>query len=285
MSFEITTAFVKQFNSNVMLLSQQMGSRLMGAVRNESQRGEHQFFDQIGATAAVKRATRHADTPLISTPHARRRVTLTNYDWADLIDNDDLLMTLIDPTSPYAQNAAAAFGRAIDEAIIAAINGTAYTGVDGSTSVALPSAQKIAHGSAGLTTAKLRTARKMLLKGNVNPNEPMYCAINAEMLEDLLSDSNVIDSDYNTVRALVDGKVDTWLGFKFLQTELLETDGTSRLIPCWTQSGVLLATGASPTTKITERPDKNYARQVYMNMSIGSTRMEEAKIVQIACNE
>lgn len=285
MSFEITTAFVKQYGANVELLCQQMGSRLREAVRVESQQGQQKFFEQIGATAAVKRASRFGDTPIVSTPHSRRMVTLSYYDWADFIDTFDAIQMLIDPKSPYAQNAAAAMGRAQDEEIIAAINGTSYTGVDGTTAVALPSAQKIAHGSAGLTVAKLRTARKTLLAGNVDKSEQFFCAVTAEQLDDLLGTTEVTSSDYNSVKALVSGDVDTFLGFKFLHTQLLADDGTSRLVPCWAKSGVLLSVGQEITSSIDRLPTKNMATQVYFGMSIGATRMEEAKIVQIACNE
>ena len=80
-----------------------------------------------------------------------RMVTLADYEYADLIDDQDKIRMLIDPTSTYAKAAAAAIGRKMDDVIIAALGGTAKTGSAGSTSTSLPSAQKIAHGSGGLT--------------------------------------------------------------------------------------------------------------------------------------
>lgn len=65
MSVQITTAFSQQFSTNVALLSQQRGSALRGAVREESVTGEKAFFDQVGSVAAVKRTSRHGDTPLV----------------------------------------------------------------------------------------------------------------------------------------------------------------------------------------------------------------------------
>nr|BAR32605.1 putative major capsid protein [uncultured Mediterranean phage uvMED] len=84
MSTQVTTAFVNQFSSNVSMLSQQMGSLLRGTVDVESVTGEKAFFDQVGEAAAVARASRHSDTPLVETPHSRRMVSLTTYEWADL---------------------------------------------------------------------------------------------------------------------------------------------------------------------------------------------------------
>ncbi len=160
MSTEITTAFVQQFSSNVQLLSQQMGSLLRGSVSEESVTGEKAFFDQVGQAAAVKRTSRHSDTPIVDTPHSRRMVTMDSYEWADLVDDADKVRLLIDPTSAYARTAAAAIGRAMDDAIISAATGTAKTGKSGSTSTTLPSAQQIAHGSTDLTIEKLIEAKQ-----------------------------------------------------------------------------------------------------------------------------
>jgi hypothetical protein len=133
MSSEITTAFVKQFSANIFHLSQQKGSRLSGAVRTESQQGKSAFYDRIGAATAVKRTSRHADTPQIDSAHSRRRVTLSDYEWADLVDDTDKLRMLIDPTSDYAQAAVWALGRAKDDVILEQALGTSYGGEDGGT--------------------------------------------------------------------------------------------------------------------------------------------------------
>ena len=86
MSSNITTAFVQQYSANVQMLSQQMGSLLRDKVRQESVVGKSAFFDQVGSVTAVEKTSRHSDTPQIDTPHARRRVSLADYEFADLID-------------------------------------------------------------------------------------------------------------------------------------------------------------------------------------------------------
>ena len=82
MSFEITTAFVEQFEGNIDLLSQQMDSRFAGAVRDENQTGETAFFEQVGPTDVEEATSRHDDTPRMDTPHARRKVVLRTFRWA-----------------------------------------------------------------------------------------------------------------------------------------------------------------------------------------------------------
>lgn len=287
MSTQITTAFVQQFSANIQMLSQQMGSLLRNAVDSESVNGEKAFFDQVGAAAAVLRTSRHADTPLIDTPHSRRMVTLSDYEYADLIDDQDKVRLLVDPTSTYSRAAAAAMGRAMDDVIISAALGTAKTGKDGSTSTAFDTAnQQIAAASGGLTLAKLIEAKEILDSGNVDPSIPRYIAVSPKQVSDLLNNTTVTSSDYNTVKALAMGEINSFVGFNFIVTNRLGVDGSSdRRVFAWAQDGIKLAVGKEPTARIDERADKSYATQIYYSQTIGATRMEEAKVVEILCVE
>jgi hypothetical protein len=295
MSVQITTAFVEQYRGNVAHLAQQKGSRLRGAVRMETVTGKTAFFEQIGSVAARQRTSRHSDTPRMDTPHARRRVSLVDYDWADLIDQEDKVRMLIDPASQYAQAAAWAMGRAIDDAIIAAADGTAYTGVDGSTSTAYASGMTVdvqvrdagvAAADLGLNVAKLIAAKELLDSNDVDPDEERFIALPARQVTSLLKTTKATSSDYTTVKALVEGKIDTFMGFKFIRTQRTGVDSNSD-DKClfWVKSGILLALGKEPTAKISERDDKNYATQVFYSMCIGATRMEETKVGYIECDD
>lgn len=287
MSTQITTAFVQQFSSNVQMLSQQMGSLLRNAVDSESVNGEKAFFDQVGSAAAVLRTTRHADTPLIDTPHSRRMVTLSDYEYADLIDDQDKVRLLIDPTSTYSRAAAAAMGRAMDDVIISAALGTAKTGKDGSTSTAFDTSNnQIAAGASGLTLAKLIEAKEILDSGDVDPSIPRYIAVSPKQVSDLLNNTTVTSSDYNTVKALAMGEINSFVGFNFIVTNRLGVDGSSnRRVFAWAMDGIKLAVGKEPTARIDERADKSYATQIYYAQTIGATRMEEKKVVEVLCAE
>jgi hypothetical protein len=286
MSYEITTAMVEQYSANVQILMQQKESRLRPLVRVEAGVvGKNAFFDQLNATAAVKRTSRHADTPLVSTPHVRRRVTLADYDWADLVDNMDLKKVLTDPTSKYAVNARNAMNRAMDDALIAAALATAYGGVDGSTSYAFDTSYNVvAAASAGMTLEKLRSA-KQILDGNEVDDEDRFCVIGSKQLGDLLGTTEVSSNDYNSVKALVNGQVDTFLGFKFVRSERLGLSSTTRKCIAGQKNSLLLAIGLDVITDVGPRRDKNMAVQVYLGMSIGATRMDEKGIVEIDCIE
>lgn len=290
MSTQITTAFVEQYSANVTMLAQQMGSVLRSAVDVETIKGKNAFFDQIGSVTAQVRSSRHGSTPQLDTPHSRRRVSLADYEWADLIDDLDKVRMLIDPTSAYAKAAAAAMGRAIDDVIITALGGSADTGVAGGTAVALPSSQKVstsaqADGS-GLTIAKLRSAKFILDSNDVDPSTPRYIVVSPKQIQDLLATTEVTSSDFNTVRALATGTLDSFLGFKFLVSNRLALANTDdRLVYAFTADAIKLAIGKDVTARIDERADKSYATQVYYSMAIGATRMEEKKVVEIPCDE
>ena len=197
MSTQITTAFVQQFSNTITLLAQQRGSKLRGSVREESVTGEKAFFDQVGSVAAQKKVSRHADTPLVETPHSRRMVTMETYEWADLIDKVKLLA---DPTSTYAQAAAAAISRSMDDEIIAAATGSASTGKAGAGSQALT--KTIADGSADMTVAKLLEAKELLDESDVDPSIPRYVVVSPDQITALLNTTEVKSSDFNTVNSL-----------------------------------------------------------------------------------
>jgi len=294
MSFQVDTAYVNQYRNNISMLVQQKGSRLRPFVRVEPQNAEFEFYDRIGATDAVEITGRHQDTPLVSTPHDRRRVSLRDYDWADLIDRQDKLKMLIDPTSAYAMNAVFAMGRKMDDAIIEAAFNTAYSGKTGQTSVSFPAGNTIAHnyvetGSAAasnLTIGKLRRAKEILDAYDNDPDEARIMTVTANSLHSLLRNTEVTSADYNVVKALVEGKVDTFMGFNFVRTQRLGTNGSGyRRHIAWVKSKLLLAVSQDPMVDVGPRRDKRNSMQVYVSMGIGATRMEEEGVVEVLVDE
>ena len=298
MSTEITTSFVNQYSANIQALVQQKGSKLRDFVSFENVRGKNMFIDQIGQVAAVKKTTRHADTPRFDTPHKRRRLTLDTYHWADLIDNDDKVRMLIDPTSDYANAAAWAMGRAIDEAIVTAAFGTAYAGESGGTAVSLPADQIIDSACASkFTFDKLREIKRLFDKSDA-PSEGRVIVLSAQQLDDLLSETKVTSSDYASAKALVQGELDNFMGFKFIQLNAKDANGDlilpdvvsnnsviGRSCLAFQTDGIKLGIGQDIVGKITERDDKCFATQVYYEMAIGAVRMQEELVVKVNCKE
>ncbi len=290
MSTEVNKAFAQKFRDTFIHLVQQKGSRLRDYVRvNTDISGKYDHFDRIGSTSARKITSRHSDTPLISTPHSRRRVSMDDYNWADLIDKADKVRMLADPASDYMKAGVWAMGRQMDDIIIAAMSGNAVSidEDDASSNVALPAAQKIAvSGTTDMNVTKLRQAKKILDASDVDPDLPRHIVMKSNQFYDLLGDTVIQSSDYNTVKALVAGEIDTFMGFKFHRSERLAVDGSGdTLCLAWIPEGIGMSMGMDVKTEITERPDKNYSTQVYAQMCLGAVRIEDEKVVEIACTD
>lgn len=312
MSFDITNAFVQQYSANVQFLSQQHGSRLRNFVTAESGvRGTYAFKDQIGVVGYNTVINRNGDTPLNQTPFARRRAQLLGRDWGDLVDKIDKLQMLIDPTSGTAMAAAMSMGRAIDDVIIASFFATSYTdsGLDGvsPTSVALPTTQRIAvtdrtyqdegnaaSGNSSLTVSKLISAKVLFFNANVDlDNETPQVAVSGQTIGALLTATPVTSIYYNQVRPLVEGTVDKFMGYDFHRTQLVVTSGQGvsllngsgyQQIPVWVPSGLYLAIGEDIVAEIAKNPGKRFSWQLYYQMLMGATRMEEVKVVNLLCD-
>lgn len=285
MSFQVTEAFVQQFSANFVHLAQQETSRLGSRVRVESGIvGESKKINRIGATAAQRKTTRHGDTPLIETPHSTRWIDLDDYEWADLVDQLDKKKMLASPDSEYLKAGVAAMNRSKDRVIYDAARGAARTS---SGTTALPSAQKIAHGSTGLTKAKIIQAKK-IFRGNEadeENGEQLYFTYTDVALEDVLGDTTLTSSDYLAVQMLQSGSAKgRWMGFEWVPYQNVATGdaGATYYLEAWAKSGVALGVGAEIMTRLTERADKSYALQPYACMSIGAVRIDDAKVVEIA---
>ncbi len=311
MSFQVTAAMVKSYSSNVFHLAQQKESRLAPYVRRESQNSETAFYDRIGAVTAMKKTGRHSDTTYQDTPHSRRAVSTEDYFFSDLVDNEDKLRIIMNPESEYALAAKMALGRAMDDVIVTAALGSARTGKDGGSTVNLADVNRVASfdGSTltgnGLNVKTLRAIKKKFGANEVF-DEELYITATAEQLDNMLGELEVTSADFNSVKALVQGDVDTFMGFRFIRLERLpvttaaitydEADGSvgagsatmpigARRIFAWAKSGVLLATASEVKARISEMPGKHYANQIYASMSIGGVRMEEVKVVEVFCKE
>lgn len=288
MSVNITTAFVRQFVSGITHLAEQKMSRLRRGVRVETlASGDRAFFDQIGSVTATRLTQRHADTPLTDTPHSRRVVIPNRFVHADLVDRADQIRVLNDPTNAYTVAFARAFGRAIDDEIITAATGTAYTGVAGGTSEAwssLSGTWQVGTGSA-MTLAKIIQANKMLREAENDPEDGFFFAVSQEQLEDMLNDSTITSGDYNSVRALMTGTITQFMGFDWIPSERLDTVSSERRCLAWAKMALLLGVAEEPQGRISERSDKNYSTQVYYEADFGATRMVTNGIVAVLCSE
>lgn len=291
MSFDIDIASVQQYTTNIQLLLQQKGSVLRNTVMTSSHTGKAaKAIEQIGTVTALRVTTRHEDTNLQSTKHMARWVYPRDYIWADLIDEEDKLRLLIDPTSSYAQNGAYAIGRAMDDEIIEAFFGKCKGGENGNEDLVFPDKQYVVDkdkaASTGMTVDKLREAKKLLRLAEVDmDNDPIYCAITAQQEQDLLRETQVTSMDFNNRPVLADGRLTSFMGIQFIPIQRLPLNGALRSCPVWAKSGMHLGIWNDINVSVDRRPDKRGSVQVMAKGTFGATRTLESKVVGVVCKE
>jgi hypothetical protein len=293
MSSQVTTSFAQQYSANVELQFQQMGSRLRKFVTEDPMGAEYKYFDRVGTVTARAKGARHGDVEYTDTPQSRRRISFEDFYHADMIDKEDKLRMLIDPTSEYVGTAVAALGRKMDEIILAAALGTAYSGKTGSTSVSFPATQTIladyvesgTSADSHLTIGKLREALRILEANEaIIDGEPLVCILNAKAKNSLLRTTEVTSSDYNSVKALVGGQLNSFMGMEFVRTELITRSGNDDQIIVMPKSAIKMAVASDISAKVDSIPHKFHNYQILVEMCVGATRMWEEKIVEIECD-
>jgi hypothetical protein len=296
---QIPEIYATTYANNVYMMAQQQGSLLYQHVTHIDMKGEMRTIERANPTAAQLVTSKLADTPNGDGVKFDRRVLKADaYHWSDILDwtEEQGMNPIVDPTGPITRAGALAMGRCMDSIIVNnGLAGVAYTGKTGTTQVALPDDQKIAvtyggSSNSGLTLEKLLKARSILGKSNIpmkGPGQECVMVITQSQLDDLLKISQIQSADYNTVRALVAGEVDTFLGFKFvvLDGSILPVSSGTRSCFAFLKSNVVFGEPQPLKSEINQRPDKCNAWQVYMKLKAGSTRYEDTGVVQIECEE
>lgn len=295
MASEIPIHLQDIYSAQYKFLVQQKDSMLRSHVRTEYFNGERKAFSYTGKQVATEITERAGVTQHVDVSMPKRWVTPRRFHIPNIIDefDDEQLGTLGKPDNAFVTTQAYAMKRKQDALIISAAVGTAYSGKAGTTPVTLPSAQQVAvnYGGSniGLTLAKLIQA-KYIMDDAMVPEEGRVIAYSAKQLADLLNNvSEIKSSDYNNVKALVEGQVNYFLGFKFVRVEkdafpyVLATD--VRTIVAFHMDGIALGVNSDIRSTIDRIPDRNNAIQVRSTMNMDAARLEESCVVSIACDE
>lgn len=306
MSYSVDQAFVTKFAEDFHLLASQTVSRLEMLVNRKPGNivGESFTIETLGTTEADVNRPRHTDLTYANLAHVRRYADMRNLDKAELIDSMDKLKLLADPMNAYSRQLIAAINRQKDKAIIDAALNPVRTA---SGTSALPAAQQIAAGAAGLTLAKIIQASGLLNAAEMDDsdffrrtgqaqnqndpyglsNTPSYVlVVGNQQIQNLLNDSTVRDVDYNSVKALVTGSLNTYMGFKIIRVadSLLPKTGTTRSAFAYSPRAINYGIGLDTTSMVERLPGKD-AWQILAKASVGAGRAEDAGVVQIDCTE
>ena len=279
MAIGLNNAFVTLFDAEVKQ-AYQAKAQLVAAVRQRrGVEGSTAKFPKVGKGVATLRIPQTDVTPLNVN---FSQVTATMQDW-NAAEYSDIFMQQkvnFDERQELVQVVANAIGRRQDQLIIDALNGSG---------TALTVANDIGGTDTNLNVAKLREAKKLLDKGNVPPQD-RHVVLHANNLASLLSETAVTSSDFNTVKALVAGEINTFLGFTFHvlgdRTEGgLTVDGSlDRTVLAFHKDAIGYAEGMGPKTEINYVPEKT-SFLVNAMFSAGSVAIDAEGIVTLTCRE
>jgi len=279
MAIGLNNAFVTLFDAEVKQ-AYQASAVLVPAVRQRRGiEGSTAKFPKVGKGVATLRVPQTDVTPLNVD---FSQVTATMEDW-NAAEYSDIFMQQkvnFDERQELVQVVANAIGRRQDQLIIdaAEASGTSLT-----------VANSIGGANTDLNVAKLREAKKLLDANNVPPQD-RHIILHANNLSALLSETAVTSSDFNTVKALVSGEIDTYLGFKFHvlgdRTEggLTKDGSNDRTVIAFHKDAIGYAEGIGPKTEINYVPEKT-SFLVNAMFSAGAVAIDAEGIVDITCRE
>jgi hypothetical protein len=268
MAITIDDSFITQFGAEVKH-SYQSATRLLGAVRKrEGVVGNTSRFQKLGSVAAYSK-TRNADLTVLEPAHTHTDVTLADYYATVLVDDLDLLKTNVDIKMEYVKTVSFAVGKKIDDVIIAALTAGSATATTN---------------SGAMTVARLLEIKKAFDNGIV-PMDERHLIVGASTMEDLLGTTQVTSADYANVKALVQGDMDTFTGFKFHQVpdSYLTLNATptpdTRVNLAFHRDALGVAIGQNMKTMIEWSPDK-HAWWIKAVVSLGAGIVDTAGVLE-----
>ena len=300
MSVNIPTHFVQQYTTNVAHLLQISGGKMRPLVSEQTHEGEAAVpVDQYGAVEMQEITARFQPMGRVDAPTDRRWVYPVDYSLPQMVDNFDKLRMMVDPQGPLAQAGQKGVGRQVDNILFDAFFADAKTGKAGGTTETFDTTNHrvdAAVGAAadtGLNVDKILEARKIMQAYNVDLEmEELYMAITPQQELNLLRQTQVINTDYftsnNAMPVLKDGRVTSFAGVNIVVSNLVQqnTAGTYRHCPMWVKSGMHLGVWKDVSARVDERPDiEGIPYQLYTCLTMGATRLEPGRVIQIECTE
>ena len=289
------------FEEGIKFDLQQKESKLLPLVTEVMNSGKMQMHDFLSDVGLFDEITgRHANTKLTEVEHKRRAITCKPFSKAFLFDEEDQARQAHDIGSIYRKDGVMSYNRTIDDLIYKGLDAPVMAGEDGTTLITRPTTNDIGVGdyydangkwttggtATGLTVDKLRRASNRLKVNYADDLGMFYMVVHPDCITQLLGTVEVTSADYNTVRALVRGEVDTFMGFKFI--EYNGVTNNSGVYDCYavTEGSMYLASQKSTgqlnvTNSI--RSDKNNAHQILMKFDKGTARMFDEGVIKVEC--
>jgi len=275
----ISNAFVTLFDAEVKQ-AYQASRALAGLVRERNGvEGSTVKFPKIGKGSATIRVPQTDVSPL-NVSYSQVTATMADWNAAEYSDIFQQQKVNFDERRELVQVVSNAIGRRMDQIVLDAL---------AASSTSLTVANSIGGSTTNLNVAKLRRAKKLMDANNV-PMDGRCMVISASGLEGLLGETQTTSADYNSVRALVSGELDTFLGFKFVtigdrSEGGLPIDGSlDRTCYAFHKDAVGMGIGMNQRTEINYVPEKT-SFLVNSMFSAGAVAIDDEGIVKITCRE
>jgi hypothetical protein len=279
MSISLSNAFVTLFDAEVKQAYQGKAMLVPAVRQRRGVEGSTVKFPKVGRGVATVRVPQTDVTPL-NVGFSTVTLTLADFNAAEYSDIFSQAKVNFDERQELVQVVAGAMGRRQDQMILDALNGS---------STSLTVANSIGGATTNMNIAKLREAKRLLDKGNVPP-DGRHIIIHANGLSNLLSETSVTSSDFNSVKALVQGEINTYLGFTFhvlgdRSEGGLPIDGSlDRTCFAFHKDAVGYGEGIGMRTEINYIAEKTswLVNEVF---SAGAVAIDDEGIVKITCRE
>ena len=279
MSISLSNAFVTLFDAEVKQAYQGKAMLVPAVRQRRGVEGSTVKFPKVGRGVATIRVPQTDVTPL-NVGFSTVTLTLADYNAAEYSDIFSQAKVNFDERQELVQVVAGAMGRRQDQMVLDALSAS---------STSLTVANSIGGATTNMNVAKLREAKRLLDKGNVPP-DGRNILIHANGLANLLSETSVTSSDFNSVKALVQGDIDTFLGFKFhvlgdrSEGGLAIDASLDRTCFAFHKDAVGYGEGIAMRTEINYIAEKTswLVNEVF---SAGAVAIDDEGIVKITCRE
>ena len=279
MSISLSNAFVTLFDAEVKQAYQGKAMLVPAVRQRRGVEGSTVKFPKVGRGVATVRVPQTDVTPL-NVGFSSVTLTLADYNAAEYSDIFSQAKVNFDERQELVQVVAGAMGRRQDQMILDAL---------AASSTSLTVANSIGGSTTNMNVAKLREAKRLLDKNNVPP-DGRNIIIHANGLSNLLSETSVTSSDFNSVKALVQGDINTFLGFQFhvlgdRSEGGLAIDGSlDRVCFAFHKDAVGYGEGIAMRTEINYIAEKTswLVNEVF---SAGAVAIDDEGIVKITCRE
>lgn len=281
------------YDNNLQQALQRMGPDLLDCVTVEDGHGEHSNFVDLYDPRQAKRSDDiYRDTP--HSPSNRRRRWISpnpTIEDGEMIDSEDKLRQLMDPTSRMIEGQAMAVGRGVDEDIHAGAIGYAYEGkhAAGATPIALPAGNQIAAAvgtTTGLNPVKIEKVLELMRQSHIKTDrEQITVLCGAQQLSNLAAFTEFTSRDFGDNNYYQTGQIGNKLGVRIKNYEGLAKVGNDRKVVVIVKRLVVAKFWVRPRGKVSPRPDKRDIPHAWYEAKLGVGRVEEAGVYTIDCTE